>query len=103
MADQTIAVLRLMIERMQPGDPQFDVTEIVFLLARYLNRLGRDDASLRVKMRFCQMVEFIVGKDEMVAAPQDGLLRNTLLEHFSEWSFDAQKVRFLSQRPQCPY
>ena len=83
-----------MVERMQPGDPQFDVTELLFLLARYLNRLGRDDASLRVKMRFCQLVESIMTmtKDGMIAAAQDGLLRNTLLEYLSEWSFDAQKV-----------
>lgn len=75
-------------------DPQLhDVTELLFLVGRHLNRLGKDDYALRVKLRFCQLIEHILTRDCMVATGQDGLLRNSLLEWFTEWSFEAQKVR----------
>lgn len=93
MVEQIVSVVRLLLERLQPDDPHFDVTELLFLVARYLNRLGKDDNALRVKLRFCQLVESILTRDGMVATGQDGLLRNSLLEWFTEWSFEAQKVR----------
>ena len=93
MVEQIVSVVRLLMERLQPDDPHFDVTELLFLVARYLNRLGKDDNALRVKLRFCQLVESILTREGMVATGQDGLLRNSLLEWFTEWSFEAQKVR----------
>lgn len=96
MVEQTVSVVRLLLERLQPDDPHFDVTELLFLVARYLNRLGKDDYSLRVKLRFCQLIESILTREGMVATGQDGLLRNSLLEWLAEWSFEAQKVCALS-------
>lgn len=94
MVEQIVSVVRLLLERLQSDDPHFDLTELLFLVARYLNRLGKDDNALRVKVRFCQLVESILTREGMVATGQDGLLRNSLLEWFTEWSFEAQKVKY---------
>lgn len=93
MVEQTISVVRLSTERLQPDDPRFDVTELLFLMARYLTRLGKDDFTLRIKLRFCQLVEAVLGREGTISMSQEALLRNSLLEWMTEWSIESQKVR----------
>lgn len=92
MVEQSVSVIRLLIERLQPDDPRFDVTEMLFLMGRYLTRLGKDDHSLRTKLRFCQLIETVLGREGVISVGQESLLRNSLLEWMTEWSIETQKV-----------
>ena len=91
LVEQSIAVLRLTMDRVQPGT-RLDLSEIMFYFARYLSRLGRDEAALRIKMRFCYLAELVLSKEETASTGHDAVLRNALLDWLTEWSVDTMKV-----------
>lgn len=91
LVEQSIAVLRLTMDRVQPGT-RLDLSEIMFFFARYLSRLGRDEAALRIKMRFCYLAELVLSKEETASTGHDTVLRNALLDWLTEWSVDTMKV-----------
>jgi neurofibromin 1 len=94
LLEQSIAVLRLTVDRVQPGS-HLDVSEIMLYFARYLSRLGRDDAALRLKMRYCHLAEMVMSKEETVSAGHDSIHKNSLLDWLTEWSLDSMKVSTL--------
>lgn len=79
------------MDRVQPGT-RLDLSEIMFYFARYLSRLGRDEAALRIKMRFCYLAELVLSKEETASTGHDTVLRNALLDWLTEWSVDTMKV-----------
>ena len=91
LVEQSIAVLRLTMDRVQPGN-RLDLSEIMFYFARYLSRLGRDEGALRIKMRFCYLAELVLSKEETASTGHDTILRNALLDWLTEWSVDSMKV-----------
>jgi neurofibromin 1 len=94
LVEQSIAVLRLTMDRVQPGN-RLDLSEIMFYFARYLSRLGRDEGALRIKMRFCHLAELVLSKEETASTGHDVVLRNALLDWLTEWSVDSMKVGLL--------
>jgi neurofibromin 1 len=95
LVEQSITVLRLTVERIQPGTVHkyLDLDEIIFLLARYLSRLGRNEGALRAKMRFCHFAELALRDGHSAKIGTDGLLPNSLLDWLTEWSMETMKVR----------
>ncbi|OCF40958.1 neurofibromin 1 [Kwoniella heveanensis CBS 569] len=92
-AEQAVSVLRLLVDRMGPNDDvpavEVDLGEIFYLLAQYIHRLGRNEASLRLKTKFCQLVEVAMRKPDYVLLSNDGRLRNALLDWMGEWSLES--------------
>lgn len=80
------------IERIGLGESQVDMSELLLMIARYVNRLGREEASLRVKIRFCQLVELVLLKPDLVVIMDSAEVRNTLLDWMSDWSLEPLKV-----------
>jgi hypothetical protein len=94
LVDQSIAVLRMVVERMPPGKVNvfLDLQGLIPLFARYLGRLERNETTLRTKLRFCHLVEMAFDDQPAGAVDRDGVLRNLLLESLIEWSAGFIKV-----------
>ncbi|WVF65508.1 hypothetical protein IAT40_000236 [Kwoniella sp. CBS 6097] len=94
-AEQAVSVLRLIVDRMGPGDDvpavPVDLGELFHLLAQYIHRLGRNEASLRLKTKFCQLVEVALRKPDNVLLSNDGRFRNALLDWMGEWSLESMR------------
>lgn len=95
--DQVIAVIRLWVERVNPDESsgvQVDLGELLYLIAQYTHRLGREDASQRIKIKFCQLFEAVLGKPEFVVLGNATKLRNAVLEWMCEWSIETLRDEF---------
>ncbi|CAK9779949.1 putative ras GTPase activator [Cutaneotrichosporon oleaginosum] len=95
--DQVVAVIRLWVERVSPGENsgvQVDLGELLYLIAQYTHRLGREDASQRIKIKFCQLFEAVLGKPEFVVLGNATKLRNAVLEWMCEWSIETLRDEF---------
>ncbi|KAL7420982.1 Ras GTPase activating protein ira2 [Cryptotrichosporon argae] len=90
--EQAISVLKLVVDRMNPGENagafQLDMGEFLFDVGQYLHRLGRDEVAMRVKLRFCALIEAVLVKHDVVVYGSAAKLRNALLEWMSEWSVE---------------
>jgi hypothetical protein len=93
--DQVLTVLRLAVDRMNVADQdgvQVDLSDLLLLLLRYTHRMGRDDSSLRMKIKFCQLVQSTLSKTDCVVWTNEESLKNTILESIVDWAVDAQRV-----------
>ncbi|EIW67076.1 hypothetical protein TREMEDRAFT_69974 [Tremella mesenterica DSM 1558] len=90
--DQALSVMKLTVDRMTtseaPSGVPVDVGEFMLLLARYLARLGRETGELRMKTRFCLLVEMMLQKPNFVTFSNDMRFRNFALEVMSDWAFE---------------
>jgi len=89
--EQAISVLKLILERIQDASENLytvDLGGLVLSFARYLNRLGSGQVTLRIKKRMCQLAEILMLKKDYVTLRQEIKLRNRLLEIFIEWTSD---------------
>lgn len=78
-----------------PGEQaglQVDLGEIISLLLAYITRLGRDESSLRTRIKLCQLVDSVLARTECIALSNEANLRNSLLETMVDWAIDAQRV-----------
>ncbi|KAK4687682.1 neurofibromin 1, partial [Tremellales sp. Uapishka_1] len=91
--EQAITVLRLSVERIEKGDSagglHLDLAEFIFLLAQYIYRLGRDDLSLRIKIKFCQLTGMVLGKHEAAILSNNVRYRNAVFEWIGEWTLES--------------
>lgn len=98
--EQAIAVLRLWVDRVNPGENaggvQVDMGELLFMIAQYTHRLGREDTYIRIKIKFCQLMEAVFSKPEFVVLGNASKLRNALLEWMCEWSIESFRDEFHS-------
>ncbi|OCF79181.1 neurofibromin 1 [Kwoniella mangroviensis CBS 8886] len=94
-AEQAVSVLRLLIDRMGPNDDvpivQVDLGELFYLLAQYIHRLGRGDSALRLKSKFCHLVETALSKPDNVSLSNGAIFRNAFLDWMSEWSLESMR------------
>nr|XP_031861450.1 uncharacterized protein CI109_003054 [Kwoniella shandongensis]KAA5528522.1 hypothetical protein CI109_003054 [Kwoniella shandongensis] len=92
-SELAITILRLQVDRMGPGDDvpavQVDLGGILHILAQYVQRLGRSEAALRQKTRFCQLVEAALQRPGNVVLSNSARLRNDVLEWMIDWSLEA--------------
>jgi len=91
--EQAIAVLRLWVERVNPGENaggvQVDLGELLYTIAQYTHRLVREDSNTRIKIKFCQLIDAVLNKPEFAVLGNASKLRNALLEWMSEWSIES--------------
>ncbi|CAG8509250.1 3861_t:CDS:10, partial [Acaulospora colombiana] len=89
--DQSISVLRLILERIfDTSDNLYicDIGGLVLSFAKYLSRLGAGNNALKIKKRMCQLTELLMAKKEFVSLRQEIKLRNLLMEIIIEWTSD---------------
>jgi neurofibromin 1 len=70
-----------------------DFSGLIDQYAKYLNKLGNSQSALKIKIKFCQLVEVLMMKKDKITLRQEFRLRNKLLEIIVEWTSDFSLVR----------
>lgn len=69
-----------MLDRM-PASDEVDISELVMLFGRYIHRLGRGEQAIRLKTKFCNVVELAASRTSL-----NQRFGNNLLDNILEWS-----------------
>lgn len=94
--EQAISVLKLILDRMEGSYENLltvDFSGLIDQYAKYLNKLGNSQSALKIKIKFCQLVEVLMMKKDKITLRQEFRLRNKLLEIIVEWTSDFSLVR----------
>nr|CAG8557750.1 86_t:CDS:10 [Entrophospora candida] len=89
--EQGINVMILILDRVHDASDNLyacDIGWLVLSFAKYLNKLGANQSSLKIKKRLCQLAESLMLKKEYINLRQEIKLRNKLLEIIIEWTSD---------------
>ncbi|KAL7311910.1 Ras GTPase activating protein ira2 [Mucor circinelloides] len=89
--EQAISVLKQVLDRLsEKTDNLFtvDFSTLINQCALYLNKLGTNQLSIKIKIKMCQLVEVLMSKKDSVTLRQEFRLRNKLLEIIVEWTSD---------------
>ncbi|KAI7885924.1 uncharacterized protein EV154DRAFT_521553 [Mucor mucedo] len=88
--EQAISVLKQVLDRLDKAENLFtvDFSTLINQYALYLNKLGTDQVSIKVKIKMCQLVEVLMNKKDSITLRQEFKLRNRLLEIIVEWTSD---------------
>ncbi|OAD05753.1 hypothetical protein MUCCIDRAFT_137611, partial [Mucor lusitanicus CBS 277.49] len=89
--EQAISVLKQVLDRLsEKTDNLFtvDFSTLINQYALYLNKLGTNQLSIKIKIKMCQLVEVLMSKKDSVTLRQEFRLRNKLLEIIVEWTSD---------------
>ncbi|KAI8975358.1 hypothetical protein BDF20DRAFT_914298 [Mycotypha africana] len=89
--EQAISVLKQVLDRLSDKTENLftvDFSTLISQYAFYLNKLGTNQASIKIKIKMCQLVEVLMLKRESVTLRQEFKLRNKLLEIIVEWTSD---------------
>ncbi|KAI9476257.1 MAG: hypothetical protein EXX96DRAFT_293488 [Benjaminiella poitrasii] len=88
--EQAISVLKQVLDRLEKSENLFtvDFSTLINQYALYLNKLGTNQLSIKIKIKMCQLVEVLMSKKESVTLRQEFKLRNKLLEIIVEWTSD---------------
>lgn len=90
LVDQILSVVKLSADRMVPSQApaglQVDMGDLMMSVARYLGRLGRSNPELRMKTRFCTLLESLLSKSSYVTFSNDLRFRNLAFDLMTEWS-----------------
>lgn len=93
--EQAISVLKQVLDRLsEKTDNLFtvDFSTLINQCALYLNKLGTNQLSIKIKIKMCQLVEVLMSKKDSVTLRQEFRLRNKLLEIIVEWTSDFSLV-----------
>lgn len=100
--DQAISIIKLTVERINDHafDTFIDIGKLLLSYVKYLTKLGRDNESQKIKIKFCHLCELIIQKRELIPLKEEIKLRNILFENFVEWTSDfSEKENFKSELP----
>lgn len=89
--EQAISVLKLVLDRMDDTvDNLFtvDFSGLISQYAQYLNKLGSNQQSMKIKIKMCQLCEVLMARKDRITLRQEFRLRNKLLEIIVEWTSD---------------
>lgn len=89
--EQAISVLKQVLDRLADKTENLftvDFSTLINQYALYLNKLGTDQVSIKVKIKMCQLVEVLMNKKDSITLRQEFRLRNKLLEIIVEWTSD---------------
>lgn len=70
-----------------------DIGRIVMNLAKFVHRSGSSIVALRMKSKFCGVMDSFLRKRELLAIRKENNLRNAILSWVSEWAFEGIPVR----------
>ncbi|KAI7870568.1 hypothetical protein BDF14DRAFT_1771252 [Spinellus fusiger] len=89
--EQAISVLKFLLNRLEENENSmftFDFSRLIHQYAQYLNKLGTNETSLKIKIKMCQLCEVLMQRKDQITLRQEFKLRNKLLEIFVEWTSD---------------
>lgn len=93
--EQAISVFKQVLDRLVNTTENLftvDFSTLINQYAIYLNKLGNNPVSMKVKIKMCQLVEVLMMRKESVTLRQEFRLRNKLLEIIVEWTSDFSLV-----------
>lgn len=68
-----------MLDRM-PASEDIDISELVLVFGRYVHRLGRGEVAVRLKTKFCNVVELAATRTSL-----NQRFGNDILDNILEW------------------
>ncbi|KAF8592239.1 hypothetical protein K439DRAFT_1626245 [Ramaria rubella] len=86
--DQVISILKLTMDRTSDADTiliKADIGEDLQLLAGYIHQSQQRASELRMKSRFCALIDIILEKREVLRIRQEIAVRNNLLDIVADW------------------
>ncbi|KAG0747979.1 hypothetical protein G6F62_000155 [Rhizopus arrhizus] len=89
--EQTVSVLKLILDRTTDKSESLfvlDFSTLIRLCTFYVNKLPNDTASMKMKIKLCQLIEVLMAKKDRIILRQEFRLRNKLLEIITEWTSD---------------
>lgn len=89
--EQAISVLKQVLDRVTDKTESLvtvDFSTLIKQYALYISKLGRDQLTIKIKIKMCQLVEVLMSKKDKVTLRQEFGLRNKLLEIIVEWTSD---------------
>ncbi|KAI8061724.1 hypothetical protein BC940DRAFT_262450 [Gongronella butleri] len=90
LVEQSMAILRLILDRLAPGNPHFliniDFGGLVSHFNTYIGGLTPSYETTRMQINFCYLVEAMVIKKDQIIIGNENQLRNRLLETMMQWT-----------------
>lgn len=71
---------------------QVDMGELLYLLGKYIQRLGKSDLFLRLKIRYSHLIEAALRKPDNVLTASAGEFKIVALDWLAEWSMEISRV-----------
>ena len=71
-----------------------DIGENLYSLARFMHHGHQRTFELRIKARFCALVDIVLQKREALRIRQEAVVRNKLLDIIADWILEFPSVRF---------
>ena len=65
---------------------QLDLSQLLTSLAHSLSRLGRDADTLRINMKFCQLIEVVFRKSDIAILSKSADIRGAVFDVLIDWS-----------------
>lgn len=96
--DQVISILKLIVERVGDAEAlliKVDIGENLQPLALFVHRGQQRASELRIKARFCALIDNLLEKREKLRIRQENVVRNNLLDVIADWILETPTVRFL--------
>ncbi|KAI8384889.1 uncharacterized protein BYT42DRAFT_563965 [Radiomyces spectabilis] len=89
LVDQTISILRLLLQRIHTEDMQvlytLDFSPLVTRCAAYLNDLAHTPALVKIKIKMCQLCELLLMHRNNIMLGHEFSVRNKLLDILVKW------------------
>lgn len=91
--DQVVSVLKLVLERITIAESAtlpVDLGNMLAVLSRLLNRPFERNFDVRIKTRFCAILDII--REKTLPVKNDNVVRNNLLEVVTDWVWEPDWV-----------
>lgn len=89
LADQTISVLKLLVDRVEnvvdSAHINVDMSHIILQLAGFLNSWPNTLDTIRVKTKFCSLCHSLFSKPDILVVKKGAIVRNSLLDSIHQW------------------
>jgi hypothetical protein len=100
-----LAVLKLIFDRLEDvtetSQIHADTGRIILNLARFVHRSGNSIVAVRMKTKFCSVMDSFIQKRDLLGIRKENHVRNAILLWISEWAFEDSPVRHDFQKVLC--
>jgi neurofibromin 1 len=98
LVDQVILILRTIAERISSAEAlqiKTDIGNMLSLLSKFLHQSQLRAPELRIKARFCSLLDLLLEKCDIIRIRQEKIVKNTLLAVVIEWILESANVCLL--------